>query len=56
MSALAAPFPWFGGKRRAAAIIWDALGDPAGYVDLWLSPACLGHEQTDLFDMEGEVS
>ena len=23
---------------------------------LWLSPACLGHEQTDLFDMEGEES
>ena len=30
---LAAPFPYFGGKRRAAPIIWDALGDPGGYVE-----------------------
>ncbi len=27
---LVAPFPWFGGKRRVASIVWDALGrDPA---------------------------
>ena len=30
---LAAPFPWFGGKRRAASTIWEALGDPGGYAD-----------------------
>ena len=30
---LAAPFPYFGGKRRAAPIIWEALGDPGGYVE-----------------------
>lgn len=30
---LRAPFPWFGGKRRAAGIIWDALGDPARYTE-----------------------
>jgi len=28
-----APFPWFGGKRRAAALIWRALGDPPNYVE-----------------------
>ncbi len=27
---LTAPFPWFGGKRKVANIVWDALGrDPA---------------------------
>ena len=30
---LSAPFPYFGGKRRAAPIIWQALGDPSGYVE-----------------------
>ena len=28
-----APFPWFGGKRRVAGIVWDALGDCPGYVE-----------------------
>ena len=27
-----APFPWFGGKRRVAPIVWDALGDVPGYI------------------------
>lgn len=27
------PFPWFGGKRDAAPIIWAALGDPEHYVE-----------------------
>ena len=30
---LSAPFPYFGGKRRAAPIVWRALGDPSGYVE-----------------------
>ena len=30
---LTAPFPYFGGKRRAAPTIWRALGDPSGYVE-----------------------
>lgn len=30
---LRAPFPWFGGKSRAAPIIWDALGDVPNYVE-----------------------
>ena len=29
---LAAPFPYFGGKRRAAPLVWRALGDPAGHI------------------------
>jgi hypothetical protein len=30
---LRAPFPWFGGKRRVAARVWEALGDTANYVE-----------------------
>jgi len=30
---LKAPFPWFGGKSRAAGLIWDALGDVQNYVE-----------------------
>lgn len=30
---LRAPFPWFGGKSRAAGLIWDRLGDVANYVE-----------------------
>lgn len=29
--ALKAPFPWFGGKSRAASLIWDRLGDVQTY-------------------------
>ena len=28
-----APFPWFGGKSRAAPLIWAALGDVPNFVD-----------------------
>lgn len=28
-----APFPWFGGKRRVADIVWQALGDVDNYVE-----------------------
>lgn len=28
-----APFPWFGGKRRVADVVWTALGDVANYVE-----------------------
>lgn len=38
---LQAPFPYFGGKRRAAAIIWEALGDPAGYVEPFAGSAAV---------------
>lgn len=30
---LKAPFPWFGGKSRAAEIVWDRLGDVPNYVE-----------------------
>ena len=38
---LAAPFPYFGGKRRAAQIVWSALGDPAGYVEPFAGSAAV---------------
>ena len=41
MTVLAAPFPWFGGKRRAAPLIWAALGDPAGYVEPFAGSAAV---------------
>ena len=30
---LVAPFPYYGGKRRHTAAIWQALGDPQAYVE-----------------------
>lgn len=32
-AALRAPFPWFGGKSRAAYLVWEALGDVPNYVE-----------------------
>jgi hypothetical protein len=28
-----APFPWFGGKSRAAEVVWQAMGDVQSYVE-----------------------
>lgn len=33
MNELRAPFPWFGGKSRAAPLIWEGLGDVRNYVE-----------------------
>jgi hypothetical protein len=30
---LKAPFPWFGGKSRAAQLVWDRLGNVPNYVE-----------------------
>jgi hypothetical protein len=38
---LAAPFPYFGGKRRAASRVWQALGDPSGYVEPFAGSAAV---------------
>ena len=58
---LRAPFPYFGGKRRAAALIWDALGDPGGYVEpfagsaavLLARPAFTGRRVETINDADG---
>jgi hypothetical protein len=36
-----APFPYFGGKRRAAGLIWSLLGDPSGYVEPFAGSAAV---------------
>src|SRR5208283_3571102 len=28
-----APFPWFGGKSRAASLVWDRFGNVPNYVE-----------------------
>jgi DNA adenine methylase len=33
VSDLRAPFPWFGGKRLVADLVWDAIGDVDNYVE-----------------------
>lgn len=33
LSALKAPFPWFGGKRRVADIVWERFGNVPNYVE-----------------------
>jgi site-specific DNA-adenine methylase len=38
---LKAPFPYFGGKHRAAPTIWQALGDPGGYVEPFAGSAAV---------------
>ena len=58
---LAAPFPYFGGKRRAAEAIWRALGDPGGYVEpfagsaavLLARPAVKGRRVETINDADG---
>lgn len=32
-SDLRAPFPYFGGKRRVAALVWERFGNPPNYVE-----------------------
>ena len=39
--ALHPPFPYFGGKWRAAGRIWEALGDPSGYVEPFAGSAAV---------------
>ena len=33
VTTLRAPFPWFGGKSRAASLVWEAFGDVVNYVE-----------------------
>jgi hypothetical protein len=58
---LKAPFPYFGGKRRAAPLIWEALGDPGVYIEpfagsaaaLLARPAVSGRRIETLNDADG---
>jgi len=35
------PYPWFGGKRKAADMIWTRLGDVANYIEPFLGSAAI---------------
>lgn len=58
---LKAPFPYFGGKHRAAPLIWQAFGDPGGYVEpfagsaavLLARPSVSGRRVETLNDADG---
>ena len=38
---LKSPFVWFGGKRKVAGLVWDALGDVDNYVEPFLGSAAI---------------
>ena len=38
---LAAPFPYFGGKRQIAAVVWDHLGDVERYIEPFCGSAAV---------------
>jgi site-specific DNA-adenine methylase len=38
---LGAPFPYFGGKSRAASLVWTAFGDVANYVEPFAGSAAM---------------
>jgi hypothetical protein len=38
---LKSPFPYFGGKRTVALLVWDALGDVSNYVEPFLGSAAV---------------
>ena len=42
MGELVAPFPYFGGKSRAADQVWEALGEVENYVEA----RCSGQSQS----------
>ncbi len=58
---LKAPFPYFGGKRAIAPVIWQAFGDVGGYVEpfagsaavLLARPAFTGRRVETLNDADG---
>ena len=46
---LKAPFPWFGGKSRAAHLVWERFGNVRAYVEPFFgSGAVLLRRQTEL--------
>ncbi len=45
-----APFVWFGGKRRVAEIVWQALGDVDNYVEPFAGSLAVLLERPDYHD------
>jgi hypothetical protein len=53
---LKAPFPWFGGKRRVADLVWNALGPVDNYVEPFAgSLACLWARPDDRWQTGAET-
>jgi DNA adenine methylase len=47
---LKAPFPWFGGKSKAAPLIWSRLGDDCGnYVEPFFGSGAIWHNRPAAF-------
>ena len=48
ITALKAPFPWFGGKSKVASLVWERFGDVQNYVEPFFgSGAVLLNRPTD---------
>ena len=64
MSSLAAPFPYFGGKRHVAPTAWRLLGDPVCYVEPFAGSAAVllgrpsfeGKREEILNDLDGWIT
>lgn len=56
------PFPWFGGKSRAAPLVWSALGDVLNYVEPFFGAGAVyflrphPHQIATLNDKDGMVA
>ncbi len=55
MSELKAPFPWFGGKRRVADIVWRELGDCDNYVEPFAGSLAVLLGRPDSHDRKAET-
>lgn len=61
---ITAPFPWFGGKRKVAAEVWQRFGDVPNYVEPFFGsgavllgrPAVDGHRLETVNDLDGFVA
>jgi hypothetical protein len=62
MPDLKAPFPWFGGKSRAVAQVWEAFGEVKNYVEPFAGSAAMllgapeGRRIETINDFDGFVS
>lgn len=58
---LKAPFPYFGGKLKAASLVWQLLGDPGSYIEPFCGSAAIllnrppftGHRHEIINDKDG---
>jgi len=61
---LDAPFPWFGGKRRVADVVWQRFGDVPNYVEPFFGsgavmlnrPSWHQHSKETVNDKDGYIA